>query len=166
MAYTVNWLTKSIDIPVADLVDIGGGEYNLDLGLFHQEIRRLEYEFVGGLFADQILDYTKPKIISGTTFAPFIEIINGYTFVFPVVAAAVNLVAGNTNLGELGVTPANGVSIRPSNSAGNTITTVATGSGVTPQDKIDIANMNRDAILRTQTASGGGDNQTYLPNAN
>lgn len=40
---------------------------------------------------------------------------------------------------------------------------IDSGSGVTAQDKIDIANMNRDAILRTQTSSGSGDGQTYLP---
>lgn len=44
--------------------------------------------------------------------------------------------------------------------------TIATGSGVTDQDKIDISNKVRDTLLRVQTSSGDGDDQTYLPDAN
>lgn len=101
---------------------MSGAEYDFDLEACHRELRRLEWEFDEGLFADQILDYIKPKTISGTTLAGVVEIVNGYTFVFPIAAEAVNLRGANTNISELSVTPANGVSIRPNNSAGNSIT--------------------------------------------
>lgn len=139
MAYTVVWNTKVVSIPISDLTLVSGAEYNLDLALFHKEVRRLEWDFAGGLFSEQIVDYTLPKTISGSTLSAVVEVINGYTFVFPVAADAVNLIGANTNLHELSITPPNGVSIRPNNSGGNTITLVNTGSGVTAQDVTDIA---------------------------
>jgi len=152
MSYSVTWNSKVVNIPLTDLISVGAGEYNLDLEDFHDEIRRLEWEFNEGLFAEQILDYTKPKTISGTTLAGVVEIVNGYTFVFPIGALAVNLVGANTNLGELQITPANGVSIRPQNSAGNTIT--ISGSGVTEQDKLDIADRVWDEQTSEHVQSG------------
>lgn len=139
--YSVDWASRRVSIPVSDLnpVSVPNGEYELDMENFHEEIRRLEWEFIGGLFSDQIIEYTLPFTIAGTTFAPVIRIINGYTFEFPASINAVNLVGANTNLFELDITPPNGVSIRPNNSAGNTVTTINTGSGVTQQDKLDIA---------------------------
>ncbi len=129
MSYAVNWTTKVLHIPIDDLVSVGNGEYNLDMSAFHVEIRRLEWLFEGGLFSDKIIEYTRAKTVAGTTYQPFVEVVNGYTFVFPVAAAAVNLIGANTNLFLLEITPANGVSIRPRNSAGNTITYVDAGGG-------------------------------------
>ena len=138
MSYLVNWETQTITIPVADLTPVGNGIYNLDLiSGFHKEIRRLEWEFVNGLAYPQIMNYVPSVLISGITIAPVVTIINGYSIVFEDVGTpyAVNLVGANSNIAD--VTVVNNVSIRPQNSVGLQI--VSSGSGVTAQDKVDIA---------------------------
>ncbi len=147
MSYSVNWTTKVIDIPIDDLELVNSAEYNLDMSAFHVEIRRLEWLFTGGLFSDQIIEYTKPKTLAGSTYQPFVEVINGYTFVFPTAADAVNLIGANTNLFLLEITPANGVSIRPNNSAGNTIAYVDTGSTTDPNEVIDMTVYNNGVLV-------------------
>lgn len=136
MAYSVNWLTKVVSIPSADLALVSGTRYQLHMSDFLSEIRRLEAAFDGGLWAEQILDHTNAKTLAGTTFAPFDEIINGYTIQFTGVATRVDLIGSNNNIIDTLI--ANGVSVVPSNSAG--LQVVTSGSGVTAGDKADIIN--------------------------
>ncbi len=116
MAYSVNWLTKLITIPQSDLLLLSPGIYQLDLGEFHKEIRRLEWEFNEGLLWEEILSYNPVVVLGGISYAPGIEVINGYTVEFQNGAYAVNLAGANSNVADVSVV--NNVSIRPQNSAG------------------------------------------------
>lgn len=137
MAYTVDWIGKVISIPTSDLTLVSGTHYQLQMSAFLVEIRRLESAFNEGLWADQILDHTNPKLdFAGIDFAGFDEVINGYTIQVTGAATRVDLLGSNNNI--IDVLIATGVSVVPSNSAGLQI--VATGSGVTEQDKTDIVN--------------------------
>ena len=116
MAYSVNWVTKLIEIPLSDLVWSVGNTYELALSDFHKELRRLESVFTEGMWAPQILDHTSPKTISGVVYASFDEIINGYQIQFIGNPDAVILKGSNNNI--LDVYIFNGVSVAPNNSAG------------------------------------------------
>ena len=136
MSYSVNWSTQLITIPLADLTLVSTGLYQLNLSDFHEEIRRLEWEFTEGLPWPHIIDYVASVTFGGVTLAPVITVTNGYTVEFEAGMYAVNLVGANSNIADVAVI--NGVSIRPQNSAG--LQVVTQGSGVTAQDKTDIAN--------------------------
>ena len=148
MAYTVNWTTRVIEIPSTDLVPVINNDYQLDMSSFHIEIRRLEWEFTEGLWAPQILDHTSPKTIAGTTYAPFDEIINGYTVTFDVSADRVDLVGSNNNI--IDVLNYNGVSVVPGNSAGLIITTVGSGLTQEEHDKLFDNSTKSDVFNATQ----------------
>ena len=148
MPYTVTWNAKSIYIPLADMVSVGGDIYDLSMLAFHEEIRRLEWEFDEGLAWPQILDHTNPRInFAGADYAGFDEIINGYAITFDPTVARVNLKGSNNNIVDIMVV--NGVSVVPSNSAG--LQLVSIGSGVTEQDKIDIAVLSKSTLLATES---------------
>lgn len=129
MAYQVDWVNKVISIPASDLTLVSGTEYNLPMSAFLVEIRRLEAAGNEGLWAPQILDHTNPKTLAGTVYAPFDEIINGYTIQFTGAVTRVNLLGSNNNL--IDVLIATGVSVVPSNSAGLQI--VSQGSGLSSE---------------------------------
>ena len=122
MAYSVNWVTKVIFIPISDMTSLGGNDYELDADSFWREVRRLEWDFSEGLWADQILRHNNTRTLAGTTFVPDNEVINGYTFTFDPLAEKVFLVGDNNNLVD--VFNFNGVVPVPSNTAGNTVTTI------------------------------------------
>lgn len=116
MSYTVNWLTKVISIPTADLSLVSGTRYRLIMSNFLSEIRRLEWASNEGLWADQILAHTNAKTMAGITFAPFDEVINGYTIQFTGIATRVDLDGSNNNITDVLI--ATGIMLVPSNSAG------------------------------------------------
>jgi len=148
MSYAVTWNTGNVFIPVADMILVSGSVYNLDMLAFHEEIRRLEWEFTEGLAWPEILDHVNPKLdFAGADYAGFDEIINGYTITFDPLATRVNLIGSNNNIVDVFIV--NGVSVVPSNSAG--LQRVISGSGVTEQDKTDIANKSRDTIFGTES---------------
>ena len=137
MAYSANWITKVVTVPVSDLILVSGTRYQLSMIAFLIEIRRLESEFTEGLWADQIIDHSNTRVdFAGVDYAPFDEIINGYTIEIGVGPTRVDLIGSNNNL--IDVLIPTGVAVVPSNSAG--LISVTSGSGVTAQDKIDIIN--------------------------
>lgn len=163
MAYSVNWITKVISIPTSDLTLISGTRYSLDMSDFLAEIRRLEWEPTEGLWAPAIVDHTDTRTdFAGATYAPFDDLINGYTVEFTGVATRVDLLGSNNDL--IDVLIPTGVSVVPSNSAGLQI--VTSGSGVTQQDKDDIENQifarivetgySFEALIRIIAAEAGG----------
>jgi len=146
MSYSVNWIAKVVDIPTADLTLVSGTRYSLDMADFLAEIRRLEWEFTEGLWAPAIVDHSNTRIdFAGVNYAPFDDIINGYTILISGIATRVDLLGSNNDIVDVFI--ATGVSLVPSNSAGLQI--VVSGSGVTPGDIDDI----RDAVWE--------DNATY-----
>lgn len=138
MPYTVaDWFVdKEIFVPVSELTLVSGTEYNLDMRDFLNETRRMEWSFTEGLGRPQIVDWTKEKTLAGATYAPFAEIINGYSVRIEPVATRVNLLGANTNFTDVLV--ANGVTVVPSNSAG--LQLVNSGqAALTPQDIAAVA---------------------------
>jgi hypothetical protein len=127
VAYSVNWITKVVSIPTADLTLVSGNHYSLDMADFLAECRRLEWEFTEGLWAPAIVDHGDTRInFAGANYAPFDEIINGYTIQITGTATRVDLLGSNNNLVDILIPT--GVSVVPSNSAGLQI--VSTGSGL------------------------------------
>jgi len=125
VAYSVNWIDKEVFIPSSDLVLVSGDEYDLIMDSFHREIRRLEWEFSEGLWADQILVRTPSVTISGQTSFPTDTIINDYKIIFDPTIEKVTLRGSNNNIIDVFVP--NGVSVIPTNSFGNSIVEVPVG---------------------------------------
>jgi hypothetical protein len=148
MAYSVNWLTKVVSIPDTDLTPVSAGHYRLDMNSFRGEIRRLEW--TEGLFAEQILEHVNQKLnFAGANYAGFDQVINGYTVQFTGSLSRVDLVGSNNNL--IDVLVPTGVSVVPANSAG--LQVIAVGSGVTTQDKSDIAAASSAAVIAAMVAN-------------
>lgn len=105
---------------------------------FLAEVRRLEWEFDDGQWAPHIVEHSDTRFdFAGADYAPFDEVVNGYTLEFTGVATRVDLIGSNNNIADVLI--ANGVSVVTFNSAG--LQRVTTGSGLsTEQDeKLDKA---------------------------
>ena len=76
MALTVDYLTKIISVPQADLTLISGTLYELDTNQFKQDLADLQDD-EEGIWADTIFTHNTEVTVAGTTFARTIEIING-----------------------------------------------------------------------------------------
>lgn len=135
---SINWLTKVIFIPQADLTNLGGGIYELDVNAFRLELKDIEDSEIGQVFPATHQHNTEVTL-SGVTYARTVEIINGYTIEFENGSYTVKCVGANHNIGDVKVV--NSVSLLIGNSAG--LITVVSGSGVTPTDKQDIADLVR-----------------------
>lgn len=135
MSISVNWATKVIFVPQNYLSLVSGSVYELDTNQFRLDLKALEASSEGMPFDDTHAHNTQVTV-GGVTLARVVEIINGYTITFEDGQYAVNLVGSNSNIAEN--VNVNQVSIRPQNSAG--LISVTSGSGVTEQDKLDIAN--------------------------
>ena len=125
MAITVEWGTKIINVPQADLTLVSGSVYELDVDAFRLTLKDLEDDEEGMPFA-RTHNHNPPVTVGGVTLARVVEIINGYTVTFEDGQYAVNLVGANNNIGD--VANVNQVSIRSQNSAG--LIQVASGSGL------------------------------------
>jgi len=134
MTISIDWGTQVISIPKTFLTLVGGVIYQLDVNAFRLALKDLEDDEAGMTFPITH-NHNTEVVLSGVTYARVVSIVNGYTITFEDGQYAVNLVGANSNLPD--VTNVNQVSIRASNSAGLQI--VSAGSGVTSQDKIDIA---------------------------
>lgn len=115
MAISVDWATGVVSVPQADLTDLGGDKYELDLDWFRLQLKALEASEEGLPWPD-IHRHSTEVVVSGITLSRVIEIINGYTVTFEDGQYAVNLVGANSNVAD--VTNVNQVSVRPFNSAG------------------------------------------------
>jgi len=115
MAVSVDWATKVIFVPQADLTPLGGGVYQLDTDTFRLELKDLEDDAEGQVFPDTHRHNTEVTV-GGITLARSIEFINGYTITFEDGQYAVQLVGSNNNISD--VANVNQVSIRSGNTAG------------------------------------------------
>jgi hypothetical protein len=141
---TVDWKNKIIDIPKTDLTLVTGTLYELDTEWFKDEIRALESD-VYGMPNIRIIDHNTSYTVAGTTYARKVEVVNGYRVKFEDGQYSVRLVGSNNNLFDVenGVLFQNQVQVIATNSAGLIVKTVIAGSGVTEQDKEDIADLSR-----------------------
>lgn len=149
MSMSINHTTKVIAIPKADTTFV---ETNATTGY---EIRSYdEYELMreladyldseAGIALPNAFTHATEVTISGVIYARAISFLAPYTITFENDTYQVKLVGGSNN-NMLDVLNPNNVSVIPANSAG--LQTVVSGSGVTEQDKLDIA-----AAVRTEIA--------------
>lgn len=120
MALSIDWATKVITVPKADLTLIQSVPTeirSLSIPAFHAELRDIEDSETGMVFPDTH-NYVGPIDVGGVALAPVISIINGYTVTFEDGMYAVNLVGANSNIGDN--VNVNSVSVRSANSAGLT----------------------------------------------
>ena len=117
MSYTVNWTTKVITVPLADLTLISGSNYSLDTGDFWIEMRRLEASPGDGLWAEQVIEYINSQVLSGITYSAIVKLINGYTWDTDTTNKNIFLVGFNSNLLDTFI-PGSGISVLANNSAG------------------------------------------------
>jgi hypothetical protein len=118
MAISINWGTRIISVPKADmsLVDVGPPEIReLDLNDFHLTLKDLEDNEAGMPYPDTHVHNTE-VVLGSITLARVIEIINGYTVTFEDGNYQVDLVGANSNVSD--VTNLNSVGLRSYNSAG------------------------------------------------
>lgn len=118
MAISINWGTKVINVPRADMLLLQTNPTEirqLNLDTFRLELKDLEDSELGVTQLDTHRHNTSVTV-GGVVLARVVEIINGYTVTFEDGQYAVNLVGANSNVGD--VVNVNGVSVRSSNSAG------------------------------------------------
>jgi len=147
MALSVDWGTKVITVPQNYLAFVSGSLYELDVEQFFRDLRDIEDDEAGQVHLPMVAHKTK-STLSGVTYARVVEIVNGYTVTFEDGQYRVRLVNANNNISD--VANLNQVSIITQNSAG--LQLVTSGSAVTEQDKVDIA----DTIL-ARNQQGGSD---------
>ena len=129
MAISINWATKVINIPQADLTDLGGGIYELNVNAFRLNLRDIEDD-ENGIPFQYTHNHNTQVTLGGLTLARVVEIIAPYTITFEDGQYAVNLVGANNNIADR--TNVNQVSVRSSNSAG--MIAVTSGSGLSAEE--------------------------------
>ncbi len=132
MAISINWLTKVINVPQADLTSLGGTEYALNVDTFRLALKDIE-DGEEGMSFPMTHNHVAPINVGGVALARVIEIINGYTVTFEDTGTpySVSLQGANSNIGD--VVNLNNVSVRSNNSAG-LVESGGSGSGATPQE--------------------------------
>jgi hypothetical protein len=153
MAISVNPLTHVISIPKADLTLISGTIYELNTNTFRLALKTWEAS-EDGIYKLKTHLHNTEVTIAGITYARSINILSPYSITFEDGQYTVILVGSNNNIFDVqnGILNQNQVQIIPTNSAG--LITVATGSGITEQDKLDIADRVWDEILSGHTTLG------------
>ena len=118
MAISINWPTKVINVPKADMTLVQSTPIEireLNINTFRLRLKDLEDDAEGQVWATTH-NHNTTVSVGGVTLARVVEIINGYTVTFENGSYAVNLVGANSNIGD--VLNLNTVSIRAANSAG------------------------------------------------
>jgi hypothetical protein len=138
MPVTISWDDHVIHIPKTYLSLVGGTLYQLDTEQFRLDLRALEAD-VYGIVNLKTHDHNTEQTIVGTTYARGITILSPYSIEFEDGQYTVMLVGSNNNIFDVqnGILAQNQVQVIPTNSAG--LIKVTSGSGVTEQDKLDIA---------------------------
>jgi len=149
MAISINWATKVITVPQADLTLVSGSIYSLDVDVFRLALKNLEDDVEGIVWPDTHRHNTEVSL-SGATYARSVEIINGYTITFENGSYTVKCEGANHNIGD--VKNVNSVSLIIGNSAG--LISVNTGSAVLPSDIEDIKNAILDEVIADHNTAG------------
>lgn len=126
MAYIVNWATKVVVIPKADITLISSSPevYSLDVLDFWGKIHIIQSSDNGMPYLD-IMRSNVPVTLGGVTYARSVEVINGYRIEFENGSYQINLSGANNNLLDARVQ--NSVSLNSSNSAGLVVSSGAGG---------------------------------------
>jgi len=102
VALSVDWATRVITVPQADLTLTGPGVYGLDLDVFRLALKDIEDGEVGIAHPDTHRHNTE-VVLSGVTYSRFVEIINGYSVTFEDTGTPYVVVASgaNSNLADV-----------------------------------------------------------------
>ncbi len=138
MALTVDPLTYVILILQADLTLISGTIYSLDTDAFRLELKAWEDD-EEGIVQTKTHNHNTEVVIAGVTYARAVDMLSPYSIEFEDGQYTVILEGSNNNIFDVenGILVQNQVQVISTNSAG--LITVVSGSGVTEQDKLDIA---------------------------
>lgn len=115
MAPSINWATKVITVPTADLTLLSGSLYEYSINTFRLALKDLEDDEVGMPFL-KTHEHTPPHTLAGVAYGREIQVINGYTVTFQDGQYGVNIIGGNSNVSD--VLNRNQVSVNTANSAG------------------------------------------------
>ncbi len=127
MNVSINWATKVITVPRAELAFVSAGLHQLDVDAFRLALKDIEDSADGMAYPDTHRHNTQVTL-SGVTYSRTFEIINGYTVLFEDLGPyTVRCVGANHNIADVKVV--NQVSLLIGNSAG--LIAVATGAGPT-----------------------------------
>lgn len=140
MAISVDWPTKIINIPKADLTLVQSTPFEireLNINTFRLALKNLEDDVEGQPWPTTH-NHNTTVTVGGVTLARVVEIINGYTITFEDGSYAVNLVGANSNISD--VVNLNTVQVRAANSAGLT--------------DLDLANAVWNALTSNHTTAG------------
>lgn len=129
MAISINWATKVITVPRADLSNLGGGIYELDVDAFRLELKDIEDSEAGQVFPATHRHNTQVTL-SGVTYARTFEVINGYTVEFEDVGSSYTVKCSGANHNLADVKVVNQVSLLIGNSAG----LISVQTGTSPAD--------------------------------
>jgi hypothetical protein len=142
MAISINPLTFVIHVPRADmsLLQASPEIRSLDVDAFRLELKGLEDDPDYGVFLPKTHNHNTEITLAGITYARTVEILDPYTVEFEDGQYTVSCGGANHNLADVKV--ANQVSLIINNSAG----LIVSGSGVTSQDKTDIATLSAQAV--------------------
>lgn len=151
MALSIDWATKVISVPQADLTSLGGGKYELDVDAFRLELRTLEDDEAGIVF-DETHNHNTTTTLSGVTYARSVELINGYTVNFEDTGSPWMVVCSgaNHNLGD--VKTVDHVSLLIGNSAGLIQVDTGGGGGSSAADIWSYSIDGKEAQDRLKTA--------------
>lgn len=135
MALSINWATKVITIPQADLTPVSGSLYELDVDAFRLALKDIEDGEEGMAFPDTHRHNTEVTL-GGVTYARTLEIINGYTVTFQDVGSPyrVRCVGANHNISD--VQNLNNVSLIVGNAAGLIVKSVGSGLSTEEHDAV------------------------------
>ena len=100
MAITVNWSTKVVTIPQADLTHASGTFYTLDTHWLKNQLRALEAG-VYGMPNVRVVDHNTEYAVAGVTYARKVEIVNSYSITFEDGQYSVQLTGSNNNIWDI-----------------------------------------------------------------
>lgn len=150
---SIDWKNHVILIPRAYLTLVGGTLYELNTDQFRLDLKALEADSFGipNLVTHR---HNTSVTVAGITYARTIEILPPYSITFENGLYTVRLVGSNNNIFDVenGILNQNYVQVIPTNAAG--LITVTSGSGVTEQDKLDIADRVWDEDKEEHTTEG------------
>jgi len=144
---TVDFPNRIIDVPQSDLTLVSGTLYTYGTNSKFRSDLMAIMDNEEAIVFKQAYEHTAGTTIAGVAYAPFIKIINSYQVRFEDGQYTVVLEESNNDIWDVenGILFQNQVQVIPTNSAG--LITVVQGSGVTEQDKTDIANKVWDKEL-------------------
>ena len=122
MALTINYTSRIIEVPQADLTFVSGTLYELDTNQFKKDVMAILAAENHIWMPDAFIHNTEVTV-AGTTFARTIEFINSYSITFEDTGAqySVRLIGSNNNIFDVEnniLNPTDKVTIISGNSAG------------------------------------------------